>query len=429
MITTHLLDGIFSETQKSNLGDVVNSIETHRHTLRIVELDVIIALLDAIGKKIMRDETLRSLPGVGYLALWLKKDNLRRMCSLNYFDGRYYETFTPIDGGVELRMQPRGVVSHWVADNVPTLAFFSVVQAFLSKNGSMVKVSDINRDILTNILKALQTIEIVHGGTTYSGSDLVKTVSLLSFSSGDYEANKQFSLSADCKVVWGSSDALRAILALPQKEHCETIVFGPKYSFGVFDKAYIESSHFEKTLFNAVQDVAVFNQMACSSPHVFFFEKSACSLQTIAQMMQNAFENLPPTLRGQNMSRGIAARIINERGRYLLDSETDILKSDDLSWTILINHKVALEDPIQGRCVFIKEVDTIESIPCLITRKIQAVSTAILDDTKRKWFADEVTYRGVDRVMPPGKMHHFDLPWDGILALNRLVRWVVLKKE
>ena len=35
--------------------------------------------------------------------------------------------------------------------------------------------------------------------------------------------------------------------------------------------------------------------------------------------------------------------------------------------------------------------------------------------------------QGADRVVPVGKLHDFDLPWDGVLPLNRLVRWVLLR--
>ena len=50
-----------------------------------------------------------------------------------------------------------------------------------------------------------------------------------------------------------------------------------------------------------------------------------------------------------------------------------------------------------------------------------------LESWNRRAFAEAVSARGVDRIVPLGRMHDFDLPWDGVLALNRLVRWVILK--
>jgi hypothetical protein len=64
-----------------------------------------------------------------------------------------------------------------------------------------------------------------------------------------------------------------------------------------------------------------------------------------------------------------------------------------------------------------------------MTHKIQALSIGIPDPVKREKFAREASYRGVDRVVIPGAIHDFTLPWDGIMTLNRLVRWVILKNN
>lgn len=430
MITSYLLDGKFKEEQHGDFRALRESVDFHRRKLWDLGLDVIIALFDELGKKLLASKTILLLPGIGYLALWLRKENLERICDLNFLGQSYHERFTLAGGSnIELAAVPRGVVCHWVADNVPTLAFFSIVQAVLSKNASLVKISEANRGTLLQILNIFAEVKIKIGGESYAGSDILLSVALVSFDSGERKLSESFSLSADSRIVWGGAGAVKAITALPQREHCDTIIFGPKYSFGVFDKEYIESAHFERALGHAVEDVAIFNQAACSSPHVFFFEKSRYPLKVIAAMMKAAFENLPTRLLQQNMSQGLATRVINERGRYLLAEGRNIVKSDDLGWTILINGDFCLEEPVQGKCVFIKEVDTVESVLDLVTRKIQVVSAAILDQTRLENFAWQAAYRGVDRIMPPGQMHNFNLPWDGILALNRLVRWVVLKRQ
>ena len=93
----------------------------------------------------------------------------------------------------------------------------------------------------------------------------------------------------------------------------------------------------------------------------------------------------------------------------------------------MISKEINLEDPIQGRTIFIKEIENINEVIPLITRKIQAINASILDYEKKKRFAKKVTYRGVDRITMPGKIHNFGVPWDGILIMNRLVRWVIVK--
>lgn len=429
MFISYLDNGKFRKRNHQDFFVLRKSINIHRETFWNFKLDIVIELLHELGRNIISDKALCAEPGIAYLALWLKRANLQRICSLNYIDKTFYEQFTQTEQGFELCAQPRGIVCHWVATNVPTLAFFSLVQAILSKNGSIVKVADANRDILLKLLKKLNETKIKIDKKVYLGKDIVRSIAVVSFSSDDKVTNEKFSLAADAKVVWGSASAVNDVRALPQREHCETIIFGPKYSFGVFAKDYIESGHFKKALGNVARDVAVFNQMACSSPHVFFFEKSKYSIYEIGEMLHEEFKKLPAHLLSHQTSENIAATIINKRAVHLLDNGKFSIASEDLRWTILINNDLSLEEPVQGKCIFIKEVKHINQVVDLITRKIQVVSAAILNSQKRKEFARQATFKGVDRIVSPGKMHDFDLPWDGILTLNRLVRWVILKNQ
>ncbi len=433
MIKSYLLDGEFKERSFDDFTEIAELVNTNRKKLYGLRLDLIIEFLTKLGREIIRDKTINTIQGVSYISLWLRKDNLKKICRLNYLDldldHAYFENFKDFftENNFELCAQPRGIVCHWVAANIPTLAFFSLIQSILSKNGSVVKVPEENKDIILSILKHLDEIEVEFDGERYSGREIVKSISIVTFDGKNYEDSRKFSLIADCKIIWGSSEAVSAVTALPQKEHCEIISFGPKYSFAVFDREYIESEHFEEALENSVTDIAIFNQMACSSPQVIFFEKSMYPIKEIAKKMKSYFEKLPERLLKQYIPQEIASRIINARGMYLLDENRDILKSDDLAWTIFIDDAINLEEPVQGKCIFIKEIDDVDKVLDLITRKVQAMSVCILNVDKRREFAKAATYRGVDRIVMPGKIHDFDLPWDGILTLNRLVRWVILK--
>ena len=426
MIKSYLLDGNFEELHFDNFKEISKIINENRKGLYDLKLDFIIELLTQLGREIIRDKTINTINGVSYISLWLRKDNLKKICKMNYLNSTYYEDFTLTENNFELCAQPRGIVCHWVAHTIPTLAFFSLVQSILSKNGSVVKVPDENKEIILTLLKHLNKIELEFEGQTYYGRDIVKSISIVSFDGKNYEDSKNFSEMADCKLIWGGSEAVKAITQLPQKETCEVITFGPKYSFGVFDKDFIESELFEKALENSVTDIAIFNQMACSSPQVLFFEESKYSIQEIADKMKIYFEKLPEKLLKQYIPQGVCSRIINTRGIYLLDSDKNILKSKDLAWTILSN-KNNLEEPIQGKCIFIKDIKDISKVLDLITHKIQAMLVCISNSKKRREFAKKASYMGVDRITIPGKIHDFDLPWDGILILNRLVRWIILK--
>ena len=428
MIQSYLFNGEFKERKFDSFEKIVASIENNRKKLYEFKLDTIISLFDKVVKVAIKNPELMKIPGMTYVCLWLKKKNLENICKINHFDLVYADEFKESLNNLQICAQPRGIVVQWIAGNIPTLSIFSIIMSILAKNGTIVKIPESNKEAVIGFFKKLKDVKIEEGNKKCSGYDILKTLSLVAFSSEDQELSKEFSLVADCKVIWGGSEAVKAIIKLPQREHCEIIVFGPKYSFGVYDKECIESDIFDKYLEKSVNDIIIFDQMACTSPHVLFFEKSKYSLREIAERIKEKFEKLVKRYSIQDVSQDIAARIINVRGEYLLDEKKDMLMSKDLSWTILINDNISLEEPIQGRCIFIKEVKNIEETLPHITRKVQTLSLGILDEEKIKDFSKKATYNGIDRCVIPGRMHDFDSPWDGMLPINRLVRWVLIKK-
>jgi len=429
MITCYLKEGEFEENQYQDFEEIVRSVNICREALAAMPLDAIIKILDALGKNVLKKPEINTLPGVSYISLWLRRENLDRICKVNYSDKRYLDGFCKNETNVLMMAQPRGIVCHWIAANMPTLGFFSIVQAVLSKNGSMVKMPKEYVPLILSILRELPAISAEYEGTTYSGKTVLAAIAVVTFEGRSTGVSEKFSLAADCRIIFGGSEAVRAISHLPCRDHCETIIFGPKYSFAVFDRDYIESDGFKKALDAFVKDVAVFNQMACSSPHVLFLEKSRYPHETVVSWMSDAFERLPAALLNQEISSGLSANIINARARYLLSDGKNCVAPRDLGWTILIDRDVGLEEPIQGKCIFTKEIDTVDEIIPLVNHKIQAVSIGILDPKKREAFARQVTSRGADRIVVPGTMHDFILPWDGIMTLNRLVRWVILRNN
>ena len=427
MIVCHMLDGESTEITLESFAPAIDVIEPRRRILEAMPIDVVIDLLHRLSRRVVANPETAAVPGMSYLALWLRRENLERVCAVNYGDRSVLDRFCPSPGGFRLMARPRGIVALWIAANVPTLGLFAIVQVLLSKNGAIVKIPQEYRLFVTAALGELAALSTEHNGVAYSGQELAGSIALVSFPGRHEATSRALSLSADCRVLFGGGEAVRAIHALPVREHCETIVFGPKYSFGVFDCAFIEGDGFDEALRKTAQDVAVFDQLACSSPHVLFFEKSRFSLEEVGTRLHRAFSDLPAAMLRPIADHGTLAAHINERAAHLMMDGGFVRAPDDLCWSVLGDRVLQLEEPVTGRCVYVKEVEALKDVLPLITRKVQAVSVGILDSNRREAFAREASYRGVDRIVAPGTIHDYTLPWDGVLTLNRLVRWVVLR--
>jgi hypothetical protein len=429
MITSYLHNGIFQTKKVKDLNSIISDIHKNKDLIVDVPILALIEILDKLGKSFITNKKLRKIEGSNFLALWLKRKNLINMIDNNLNNIKYLDEFVEIKENQYIKAQPRGLVAHWIAGNVPTLGIFSLVQSILCKNLNILRIPEKSVDTVIPILKELNSIKIEHNNKKYNGSDIVKSLSVIYYPKDNIKANEMLSKNADAKLIWGGKESVKQIKNLPAKEHCEDIIFGPKYSFGVFDKEFLESEDITKELSRAVMDIIVFDQSACSSPQVLFFEKNnKYNIKQIADLIKKEFNTTAKRYPKNNQDYDTAARIINARGEYLLDENKDIVLAKALDWTVLINRDICLEEPIQSRTIFIKEINSINDIVPLITKKIQTVGIAIKNLEKTKVFCSRVTYRGVARCVKFGSMNNYESPWDGMLALSRLVRFVKIKR-
>lgn len=428
MIKCYELDGEFYENgiQYADFNDIEICLNNNFSELNKFPVQVIILIINEYSKKIAKNREMLRMEGVPFLSFYLKKVNIEKQLELNLGNIEFLNDFVKVDEEKYIKAQPKGVVCHWMAGNVPTLSIYSVLESVLCKNSNILRVSKDSVSDVYNLLNFFKNIEVEYEGNIYSSNTILKSIALIYFNSDDKNLNALMSLKADARIVWGGKSAVDSISFLPKKTTCKDIIFGPKYSFAVFDKSAIESNDFEEYLENLVTDIITFNQKACSSPQVLFIEKSNLSVDKIAIMLSRKFENIIKRNSNLDLEQAIAAKVINKRGEYLLGLDKMAYISKGLQYTILIDSEVKLEEAITGRTIFIKEIEDIMEICPLITKNIQTIGIASKNNKKTIDFASRVTAIGVDRVVKIGYMNFYDSPWDGTLITSELVRWCSL---
>jgi hypothetical protein len=171
------------------------------------------------------------------------------------------------------------------------------------------------------------------------------------------------------------------------------------------------------------------DQTACSSPQVVLLERGEVTSRQFAEQLARALDKVPLRLIEGNRSEARCLDVINARGEYLLSTDKDIIIPGDLSWTVLIDREDGLPEPVQGRCIFVREVESLTEATRHITRKVQTIALCIDDEEKMCEFAERASYAGADRFVAPGEMNDFTLPWDGLLPLSRMVRWTTIRRD
>ena len=381
-------------------------------------LEDLLDFFDAFSKALIKDRTLARLEGSVFLANWMRKSNLKKLVRKNLYDENYLDGFLG-DEKKKVMAVPRGLVCHWVAGNVPTLTFFSLIQSLLVNNLNIARVSKQsveNTDLLLNKMAQISTDRI-------KGTDLMRKFRIIYYPSDRQDLHLKLSQMADARVIWGGRESVDHIRQLSTMSHCEDVIFGPKYSFGVIDRSGLALPDLGKYIRRFVEDTVFVEQTGCSSPHVIFVEGD---LDPLLPLFKEAFEEISKRFPKNGVAQAIASKIIQTRAEYAMHGRK-VLCTPELDWTILEgDDQLELIEPIQGRTLFLKRIDDIFKLKQVITREVQTIGFLTTDKERAERFAYEMALHGAARIVLPGQMNIYDSPWDGILLMNRLVRWITL---
>jgi hypothetical protein len=179
-----------------------------------------------------------------------------------------------------------------------------------------------------------------------------------------------------------------------------------------------------KLVRRAATDSSVFDQFACASPHTIFVERGGdISPKEFAEKLAKAMDKALVRLPTQVPDIGQANKIRSKIAEYGFIGES--WHERHLRWTVLYDEGAELVEPTYQRVITVKAVDDVFDIVPNVHEDIQTVGLAMTGE-RRYQFAEQIMLQGAMRCPDVGYMTHFDSPWDGLFALDRLVRWVSL---
>lgn len=399
--------------------------------LREVPIDDIIGLLDAAGK-------IWTTPGhavtgmilklsLGFLPMWLRQKNLTDICDLALRGNRLsMDGFVPaLPSSKRLhRAQPRGILVHWVAGNVPLLGMISLVQGLLSKNANLVKVSHRNAGILPFFLQALSQVSYTNAnGDIIEGKLLTGAVCAVYASHEDFDAARALSTLADVRIAWGGREAVEAIMNLPRRFGTEDIIFGPKTSFAVVGAEMLaDEGTARRTAHLLALDTVAIEQRGCNSPHTVFVESGArITPEGFAALLGNELRGICESMPPPNITTPEAFRVQGLRAEY--DMRGEAWYGDEVTWSVFYSDEdQGLAEPCYARTLFVRAVDDIFSVADLCSVNTQSAGLALGE--RRLALADALTSHGIERCPELGRMSLYGYPWDGMYPIDRMVRWV-----
>jgi hypothetical protein len=427
---------ILSGSVSDQLEDDVTVLELLRRSvhdgqewLREQPIDALIGLIASAGERWQQLARAQGEADLTFLASWCQPERLRTYADFSLRGSRHHvDGFRPILGQPHkcLMAHPRGLVVHWLSGNVPVLGMLTLIQSILAKNANVLKASSNHLSAIPDLLRTFEDLDFTtRGGHRVEGGDLIRSIAVVHFGRDRADLASRLSEFADARIAWGGAEAVKTVMALPRRPYCEDLVFGPKLSFMVIGAEVLDSEVAARRLARrAATDSSVFEQEACASPHNIFVETGGVVspedfAQILAIEMERALLRLP-----KSPSSGMwASQVRNARARY--EFSGSVWSSKNTDWSVLFSPIAAFVAPTYSRVVTVSPVDDVMDTVQYASPDIQTVGLAV-EGRRRLEYAEQVTRRGVERCPDIGKMTHFDTPWDGVVPMERLVRWTTL---
>ena len=416
----------------TDLDALVAQLKENRRRLDTYSCDDLIALVSAAAQRWNAgDASLAALrqQGLQFLVDWCRAPALRRMSDQALRGARsFLDHPRTIDGSNRrlLMAQPRGLVGHWLAGNVPVLGMLSLVQSILTRNANLVKAARSFSMVLPRLLEVFRGLEVVlHSGRRLKGNDVLASIAVVYFRHDDSKAALRMSELCDVRLAWGGQEAVETILNMRKRYGTEDVIFGPKLSYLVIGRERLSDLIKGRRLARHVAtDVSVFDQYACASPHTVFVEEGgpAFSPRDFAELLSDEMAKAAVRLPKAPEDLDTLAKINSVRLRQELMG--DIWRSEGPDWTVLYDERSqGLAEPCYSRVIAVRAVDNILDTARFAHNGIQTIGMA-LDGARRLKFVRQAAALGVERFPDVGRMTFFDSPWDGLFLMDRLVRWV-----
>ena len=429
----------------SDVKEILENAKSIKKELQALSTDTILEIFQKVSdawldeEYIYRKKALEELPSRIGFSKPMIVEGINTMCSLLSRDGMSIRMNSDLEHRKYLdewvynehfqgymKAQPIGVVAHVSAGNVFVGGVDSLIQGIATKNINIMKMSSVDPIfpvLFAQSLKEFDTTGILH-----------KAMALLTWKGGDEAIEKQIKHKCDAIVVYGGADTIRAYrkdLGL----HTKLIEYGPKYSFMLVSEDALKEKGLEESASLIARDALMWEQSACSSPHVVYVEghENAISLMHAISKAFEQYEELIPqgTVYGDEAVEITKVREMAKINKAM--KKGDYAFSKKRLATVVYQDEKEFQTSCHNRTLFIKAVDKIEDVPSLVQEMGEYIQTvAILsNDERAKSIASTMASFGADRFVEIGRMavRKHGTPHDGTRGLSELVRWVSLSRN
>ena len=369
--------------------------------------DEVVIYLNLLSKEIKKDHQTKLFPDVATFSFFCRKANIL-LLKKEFFQNTSYRL-------------GRGTVFHIAPSNVPVNFAFSLVVGLLSGNANIVRVPSKNFDQVNIIVNAINNLSEKPDHKVIS-----ERIILVKYSRSD-SATEHFSSNCDVRVIWGGDETINQIRENVLPPRAFDITFADRYSICAINAdKFVYDRNQKKIALGFYNDTYLFDQNACTSPHLIIWLGSKSNIQS----SQNIFwDNLYKIVEEKYTVQPVFAidKITSFFNQSIdLNSIERVDKKDNLLWRVKLKELPNNIDKYRCNSGYFFEYSakSLSELSKIINRKYQTL--AYYGFSKRDFsnLIDEIRPLGIDRIVPIGRTMAFSLSWDGYNLINTLSREV-----
>jgi hypothetical protein len=370
-----------------------------------------VAFLTEWSKCLMARPDIRAYSDVASFAYWCRPANLARL------DREL--------GREQLRLG-RGVALHIAPANIPVNFAYSFAFGLLAGNANIVRVPE-SLPAQANVLCAVANDLLMQA----KHARIASMNSLLSYPSND-AITQSLSAIADVRLLWGGDQTIHHLRSMLASPRCVDIAFADRYSLCLLSAHAVlaaESKEFQGLTVGFYNDVYLFDQNACSSPHLVLWQGSAQEVRAAQERFWGGMQALLQT-KGQSLGIHAVDKYTHLcRIAILIKGAKLAPSADNRVFRVTLDELPENIAEYQGRNGFFFETidNDLTQLRRIVNTRYQTLTCfgVNLDSIAQMVVANGLA--GLDRIVPVGKALDIGTIWDGydiVRTMSRIVATV-----
>lgn len=363
------------------------------------------AYCQALSEALLKAPQSRDFPDLIALGFWLRQANLKPLLA-------------PYQQGQFIR-QPLGLVFHSAPANVDSLFVYSGILSLLCGNKNVIRLSNRSGGSTAVLIEKIRAL----AGPFPTQNARFQLVQC-SYDSAELKA---FIGKVDCRVLWGSDQAIQAQRQLMMPAHARELSFGHKFSLCLLGAEAVlaaDNEQLQQLLQLFYRDQLTFAQQGCSSAKAVLWLGDTEQVQQAQQKFWPALTELIEQKQPLNSSEQYQALATAQQ--LIMNSEQQLMLTQQQSISRLAINTL---EPVfinqhQGCGLFLElQLSDIAQLKPMLTQAHQTLTVwGVESSLLKNWLTN--VHTGLDRVVPVGQALSFSPDWDGVNLIEQFSRKV-----